>query len=180
MSTPSTTQTDVPLVNVPFVDKVTGNVTEAWFLFLIQLWRRTGGGSGISPTQLTVGDVLALEETFASVAPVIGLDALVGESTFGMIGRKDALTEMVFAPLSATSGGNGIVADQTFSSGSDFTPGVSTTLTLDNSFANASQLWIFFDGAFQGDDQYSLSGAVVTFTSAIPVGVSKVYIKGVR
>jgi hypothetical protein len=36
---------DVPLINVPFV-RPDGRVSEAWFMFLIQLFRRTGGTSG--------------------------------------------------------------------------------------------------------------------------------------
>jgi hypothetical protein len=177
----TTIQTDVPLVNVPFVDPKTGNVTEAWFLFLIQLWRRTGGSSGTTPTSLTVADVLGLEETFSPAQPVIGPDALVGETIFGSVGPKDAsLLEMIFAPIGASSAGGGSVADQTFVSGTDFTPGVTTSLTLGNSFANGAQLWVFFDGAFQGDDQYSLSGTTLTFASMIPVGVNNVYVKGLR
>jgi hypothetical protein len=61
----STIQTDVPLVNVPFVDLRTGMVAETWFLFLIQLWRRTGGASGTIPESLTIQDVLALETVFS-------------------------------------------------------------------------------------------------------------------
>jgi hypothetical protein len=72
------------------------------------------------------------------------------------------------------------IADQIFSSGPDFTPGTTTNLALNSSFANAARLWVFFDGAFQGDDKYSLNGTTLTFTSVIPVGVSKVYVKGLR
>jgi hypothetical protein len=163
MSTPSTIQTDVPLVNAPFVDPNTGQVTETWFLFLIQLWRRTGGSSGSTPETLTLDDVLALETVMAPIDS-----------------EQDArVSEMVFPPLGSIASG-GAMADQTFSSGTDFTPGTTTALTLGNSFANASQLWVFFDGTFQGDDQYSLSGTTLQFTSAIPVGVEKVYVKGMK
>ncbi|WP_433705798.1 hypothetical protein [Paraburkholderia sacchari] len=175
----ATIQTDVPLVNVPFVDPKTGNVTEAWFLFLIQLWRRTGGSGGSTPASLTIADVLSVEDTFASAvsAPTVEPNAM----TLAVPSQQAALLEMIFAPIatSSTSSGGGIV-DQTFSSGTDFTPGVTTVLTLGNSFANGMQLWAFFDGTFQGDDQYTLSGTTLTFTSAIPVGVSKVYVKGLR
>jgi hypothetical protein len=179
MTMATTIQTDVPLVNVPFTDPKTGNVTEAWFLFLIQLWRRTGGSSGTTPTSLTISDVLALEESFATSvnAPNVEPNA----TTLASGSQQAALLEMIFAPIGASSSTGGIsIADQTFSSGSDFTPGVTTSLTLSNTFANAAQLWVFFDAAFQGDDQYLLSGTTLTFTSAIPVGVSKVYVKGIR
>jgi hypothetical protein len=158
----STIQTDVPLVSAPFVDPKTGVVTETWFLFLIQLWRRTGGGGGTPPASITLDDVLSIETIFA---PAVSL--------------PDSLGDMIFPTFSASSSG-GSVADQTFSSGTDFTPGVTTTLVLGNSFANAAQLWVFFDGTFQGDDQYSLTGTSLQFTSAIPVGVEKVYVKGMK
>jgi len=58
----SNLQADIPLVNVPFVDDK-GNVSEPWFIFLIQLWRRTGGSSPAGNV-LTIGDVLGLEQTF--------------------------------------------------------------------------------------------------------------------
>lgn len=169
--------TDIPLVSVPFVDPKTGLINEAWFIFLVQLFRRTGGTAAGS--NITLADVLSVEETFAPMAQVIGPNALSGETVFGMPGPADALGEMIFAPsVAASSSGN--VADQTFSSGPDFTPGTTITLTLSNSFANAQQLWVFFDANYQGDDQYSLTGTTLTFTSAIPVGINKVYVKGLK
>ncbi|SAJ96530.1 parallel beta-helix repeat-containing protein [Burkholderia multivorans] len=182
MTMATTIQTDVPLVNVPFVDPRTGNVTEAWFLFLIQLWRRTGGNSGTTPDSLTIGDVLALEETFSqSVSASDTGSPLTSQVTFAPGSQEAALLEMIFAPVGSSSAGSpGSVADQTFTSVTDFNPGVTTSLALANTFSNAQQLWVFFDGTFQGDDQYSLSGTTLTFTSAIPDGVSKVYVKGLR
>lgn len=164
-------QANVPLINVPFVDK-NGNVTEAWFIFLIQLWRRTGANMP-APSNLTIADVLALEQTVAPMQPVIGPDALAGETTFGSPGPKDLdLADIVYPTIRSD------ILDQTFSSGTDFTPGTTTMLTLSASFESAARLWVFFDAAFQGDDQYSLNGTALTFTSAIPVGVNKVYVKG--
>jgi hypothetical protein len=174
-------QTNVPLVNEAFVDPQTGKITEAWFIFLIQLWRRTGGGGGTTPTGITLDDVFSVEETFGYAAPAGVVDFLSQLTTEAKGSVQEPLTDMVFAPISgATSGGSGNIIDQTYSSGTDFTPGVTTTLTLANSFTNQQQLWVYFDGTFQGDDQYSLSGVTLTFTSAIPVGVSKVYVKGLR
>ena len=101
MSTPLTSsiQTDVPLVNVPFVDPKTGVVTETWFLFLIQLWRRTGGGSGSAPDTLTIEDVLALETVMP--LPVIAQNlqslALAVEQIQAQRAARDDLGEMVMA-----------------------------------------------------------------------------------
>lgn len=166
-------QANVPLVSVPFVDK-NGNVTEAWFIFLIQLWRRTGSGGG-GNGQLTVADVLALEETYAGVSVSDTGSPLSSEVTFSQPQTQTVLQDMVFAPIAAA-----VVANETFSSGADFTPGATTVLSLKETFAQASQLWVFFDAAFQGEDQYSLSGTTLTFTGAIPVGTNKVYVKGLR
>lgn len=80
----SNLQADIPLINVPFVDDK-GNVSEPWFIFLIQLWRRTGGsspGGGV----LTVGDVIGLEQTFNQ--PAMSKDKL-------------GAFDMTFAPVQA-------------------------------------------------------------------------------
>lgn len=65
-----------------------------------------------------------------------------------------------------------------FASGVDFTNGATTTLTLSQAYGWQANLIVTFDGTWQGADQFSLSGKALTFTSAIPVGVQKVYVKG--
>lgn len=172
-------QTNVPLITVPFVDQG-GNITEPWFLFLVQIFRRTGGTGGGSEATLTLADVLSLEDTFAPLQVSDTGTPLTAEVTLARAQPDPSqLMDVILAPIVA-AGGAGSVADQTFTAGTDFTPGTTTTLTLGNSFANAAQIWVFFDPLFQGDDQYSLSGTTLTFTSAIPVGVNKVYVKGMR
>lgn len=164
-------QTNVPLINTAFVDK-NGNVTEAWFLFLIQLWRRTGGSGGDTGS-ITLDDVFSIEETF-SVPPILSADSPMGEMTFSCSETERSLLDMIFAPVATQ------MVNESFSSGTDFTPGTTTVLTLKETFSSAAQLLVFFDGTFQGDDQYSLTRTTLTFTSAIPVGVNKVYVKGLR
>lgn len=78
-----------------------------------------------------------------------------------------------------TNGGLGNFVDNVFVSGADFTPGVTAQLTLAANYGSADNIWVFFDGVWQGLDQIqSLVGNVLTFTSPIPVGVNKVYVKG--
>lgn len=77
-----------------------------------------------------------------------------------------------------TGGLIGDFIDQTFVSGVDFTPGTTTQLTLSSNFGSVDNIWVFFDAAYQGDDQLSLLGTTLTFGSPIPVGVQKVYVKG--
>lgn len=169
-------QTDVPLVNAPIADPKTGVITEAWLLFLIQLWRRTGGSGGDTPTSITLDDVFSVEQTF--LPPILGPSTSNGlgvEYTAARGSSQEALLDMIFAPAAPQID----IVDNTFTSGVDFTPGTTTALTLTRSFGSIHRIWIFFDGVFQGDDQVlSLVGQTLTFTAAIPVGVSKVYVKG--
>lgn len=65
-----------------------------------------------------------------------------------------------------------------FAANVDFTPNVSTTLTLSQPYGSSQNLWVAFDGDEQGADQYSLTGTTLTFTAPIPTGVRKVYVKG--
>jgi hypothetical protein len=208
--------TTVPLVNVPFTSN--GYITEAWFMFLVQLFRRTGGNTPSG--NLTIADVLALEETFANPTPSLSGNAL--ETTFAPIKDANKMLDMTFAHPASTSyaqnalavtlgaspatytasfpqgfyisGGTitsfsiqrGSIVLPIGNSASDiidatpaFLAGSSSSVTLPDSFGSVSRLWVFFDGVFQGDDQISsLVGTTLTFTSSIPVGVHKVYVKG--
>jgi hypothetical protein len=65
-----------------------------------------------------------------------------------------------------------------FLSGSGFTPGTTTSLTLTKAYASTAAVMVHFDGVFQGSDQYTISGNTITFTSAIPVGTQTVYARG--
>jgi hypothetical protein len=217
-------QTNVPLISVPLVDK-NGNITEAWFIFLIQLFRRTGGGGG-DTGGITLDDALSIEETFAVPSSNTSVGSFAFEETFAPLDSQKALLEMIFAPIAETdytqaaktvtlgaspatytatskqgfhiTGGavtslsltrgpttlpignsSSDIVDTAFVSGTGFTPGTTTALTLPNSFGAISRLWVFFDAAYQGDDQIaSLVGTTLTFNSAIPVGTQRVYVKG--
>lgn len=70
------------------------------------------------------------------------------------------------------------VIDKTYVSGTDFVPGTTTQLTLPTNPGAVSNLWIFFDGVYQADDQIQgVNGPILTFNSPIPVGVQEVNIK---
>lgn len=64
-----------------------------------------------------------------------------------------------------------------FVAGVGFVPGVTTQLTLSVTPTGPDQVSIFFDPIYQMQDQWSLSGNVVTFTSPIPVGISRVEVR---
>lgn len=80
--------------------------------------------------------------------------------------------------ISPPSGPGNFVPEGPFVAGIDFTPNVTTQLTLSQTYAGVANIAVYFDGTYQGFDQYSLSTNHVVFTSPIPAGVSKVYIVG--
>ena len=72
----------------------------------------------------------------------------------------------------------GNLSDENFTAGVHFTAGVTTSLTLTGSYSSKTNLWVYFDGLRQESTEYQLLGSILTFTSAIPVGVQKVFVKG--
>lgn len=88
----------------------------------------------------------------------------------------DALGYPTLVTMPASVGAGDIRAD-TFTAGVDFTPGVTTQLTPSRDPGVAANVEIFFDTAFQGPDQWALNTGKIVFNSAIPVGVSKVFIR---
>ena len=71
----------------------------------------------------------------------------------------------------------GNINDNVYIAGTGFTPGVTTSLTISTAPGSPANMWVFFDGVFQTDDTYTLSGTTVTFNAAIPSGVQEVRIK---
>lgn len=82
------------------------------------------------------------------------------------------LTQADIALLAASA------VTETFVAGIGFTPGTTLALTLANQYYSTANIEIFFDAAFQGPDQYTLVGFGLVFTSPIPVGTQRVYIRG--
>ncbi|WP_433705790.1 hypothetical protein [Paraburkholderia sacchari] len=78
----------------------------------------------------------------------------------------------------STGGLIGNYIDVRYVAGTDFTPGTTTTLPLPSSPGSIDNTWIFFDAAYQANDQVSsIVGTTLTFVSPIPVGVDEVNIK---
>lgn len=71
-------------------------------------------------------------------------------------------------------------APEIFNAPGDYTPGVTTMLTLAITPISEGNLLIFFEGVIQHTTAYSLVGNVITFTSAIPVGVDQVETRVVK
>ncbi len=97
---------NVPPIDVQFVDLRTGLITQPWWFFLLQLFRRTGGNTGGNGL-ISLADVLALEPTnadaYAYQQSSLATDALNVappiQSQF-----SDFSTEMTFAPPSRIDG----------------------------------------------------------------------------
>lgn len=92
------------------------------------------------------------------------------------LASNDVLLQSAIDILAAATSGGGVTA-QDFFSGTHFTAGTTTALTLSSTPASASGLWVFFDGVYQNVTTYTLNSATITFGSAIPLGVTSVEVK---
>lgn len=90
---------------------------------------------------------------------VLGFDAL-GNQTLYPIPSSIGAGDRIWAPYVA---------------GTDFTAGTTTALILPRTPGAPGNLQVFFDGTNQTPDQWSVSGTTLTFTSPIPLGITKVY-----
>lgn len=192
----TTNPTGFPLAEVPFVDS-NGRLTRDWLYFLQALFNRTGGSSGggqVGP-QGPAGipgvpvylEAQEAEEPFWIPGPLgpqgiqgfTGAQGPMGPAVFLEAPEQE---EALFIPPRLSPGGwfdeKGSGGTYGFAAGTDFTAGTSTTLTLSQPYGSQANLIVSFDGSWQGADQFSLSGKTLTFTSAIPVGTSKVFVKG--
>ena len=86
----------------------------------------------------------------------------------------DALGNLVTYPITASVGAGDRIPF-TLTAGVDFNPGVDTQVILPAAPGAKGNLEIFFDPLFQGFDQWNVAGTLLTFTSVIPVGVSKIF-----
>lgn len=126
--------------------------------------------------QLAQAEALALTVPLSSAPASLVLPAAASRA--GKLVGFDANGNAVVYPVSASVGAGNLTSEGPFVAGTNFTPGVTTTLTLSQSYGAPANVQVHFDGIYQGPDQYTLNGNQIVFTSAIPVGTSKVYIVG--
>ncbi|RKR42658.1 glycosyl hydrolase family 28-related protein [Paraburkholderia sp. BL17N1] len=99
----------------------------------------------------------------------------------GMLLGFDASGYQEMVPPSASIGAGdmrfekGSDGNPGFKAGTDFTPDVSTSLTLSRAPINAANCWVYWDASPQLD--FSLSGTTLTFPTPIPTGISRVYVR---
>lgn len=200
-----TTPTNFPDVGAPMVDPKTGRLSMAWFQLLLALFNRTGGTSGSSGSG-SVDEVIQQLQSLVAPAYVPDLSHRIAdiESAVSALAQLLKAPEPEsFAPThgiqdapdlhalatSATAGfmssgdkakldGISATIEDKFVSGTSFTGGTTTSLTLSKAYASTAAVTVHFDGAFQGSDQYTISGNTITFTSAIPAGTQTVYARG--
>lgn len=84
----------------------------------------------------------------------------------------NGIQEMV--PRPSTLGAGDLRMD-VFVAGTDFTPDVTTSLTLSRAPISAGNCWAYWDGVAQLD--FSLNGTTINFPTPIPSGISRVYVR---
>jgi hypothetical protein len=174
----------------PFTD-ANGRLTRDGMNLLQLLFSRTGAltgqflEAGTLPPVPVFSDSSDLDsDEFGSIPGPPGPVGSIGpQGPFGpvvIIDVPDVDEPMMRGPLAP--GGwydeKGSGGTYGFASGVDFVGGTTTSLTLSQPYGAQANLIVVFDALWQGADQFSLSGKTLTFTSAIPVGVQKVYVKG--
>ena len=75
--------------------------------------------------------------------------------------------------LGITSSGITTIVD-TYVASTDYTPGVTNSVNISVSVNSKNSTLVYFDGIYQEKTTYNVSGTLLTFTSAIPIGVAKV------
>jgi hypothetical protein len=179
-----------PLANVPSWTDSQGRPVRAFFYLILALWQRTGGATGnsgsasisISMAPAFLGDEDGDSDGGFWIPGPPGLPGIPGAAGPALLLDAPEPDELMMRAGLLAPGGwfdeKGSGGTPGFAAGVDFTAGTSTTLTLSQSYGWAANLIVTFDGAFQGPDQYSLNGKTLTFTSAIPNGTNKVFVKG--
>ncbi|MEM5461413.1 hypothetical protein VSR69_42585 [Paraburkholderia phytofirmans] len=102
----------------------------------------------------------------------------------GTVLSFDALGNLTLLPIPAGVGA-GDLQDEIgndgkpgFVAGVDFIAGATAQLTLSRAPGNKANVWIEFDGVYQGGDQIlSLVGTTLTLTAPIPLGTQRVYVR---
>lgn len=196
-------KTPIPLQQIAFLTP-SGRVSDPWRQYLLALGDADGnaGGGDFGPILIALAELRQQDAATVSVAqasrdddvipqllmPVQRLLAACDEVPVPTHGVQD--DETLHAVATSTSAGFMSSADKgkldalaapgedIFVAGTDFTGGSTTSLPLSKSYASKYAVQVHFDASYQGTDQYSVSGSMITFTSAIPVGVSTVYVRG--
>jgi len=164
------TNANIPQPSAPFLLGRPEPISPVWWAFLLALFQRSGGGGTPTPgTQIDYSPLIDAQAPYPLFRTTDDAPAAVSAPQI----IADSPPDAVSVPYFATD-----PIEDIFTAGTNFTPGTTTTLTLSKVYTSKAAVLVHFDASFQATDQYSVSGNTITFTSAIPVGVSKVYARG--
>lgn len=149
---------------------------------------RLGVGTSTPNERFAVSGNIALTSPFANSSDIKFYEGANGNNYVRVVGQN-ALSADYTLTLPAKTGTLATIDDITgggaspatlvtineFTNGVEFVAGASTTLTLGSAETGNGHI-VAFDGVIQFQSQYSITGASVTFTQPIPVGVNKVQI----
>lgn len=82
-----------------------------------------------------------------------------------------------YLPVPASVGAGDMVVNSFYSASGHYVPGTTTTLTLSRPPGVPGNVEVFFGPAYQGPNQWLLSGNQIIFNSPIPIGVDEVFIR---
>ena len=147
-----------------------------------------GYGSTGEVEEYTAGPGITIDETTNTISSTGGGALTVEDegtglgtfTTLNFVGSAVTVTDAGSGEATITisgTGGGATLNDALFTSPTDFTPGVSTDLTLPSDPGNEANLWVYFNGIPQEPDCFSLSGTTLTFVNPIPTWVDKIFVK---
>lgn len=172
------TNANIPQPSASFLIGRPEPISPVWWAFLLALFERTGGNGTPTPVkQIDYTPLIDAQVPFALFAPDEGAPAPVGYP----LASADAPPDPVSVPYVPSDPVEDIFIDSTLPNPNGyptFVAGVTTTLTVSKVYTSAAAVLLHFDASFQGTDQYGVSGNKINLTSAIPVGISKVYARG--
>ncbi|WP_017773851.1 glycosyl hydrolase family 28-related protein [Paraburkholderia kururiensis] len=89
----------------------------------------------------------------------------------------DPLGNLELYPITTSVGAGNMTVD-IFTTGVDFTPNVTTQLTLSKPYGTSANVWVSFDGIGQAPNTYTITGQTITFNAPIPSGIQNVVARG--
>lgn len=137
----------------------------------------TASQVSIIPAPSSIPEIPLLQQNGSPVfRHISNLSDTIIPLVHGSIGAGDQAcfddTSGTLYDCGATPGG--ITPIEDFVAGPAFTPGTTTTLTLNQTPISKDAVSIWFDGIYQDPSTWSLAGAVITFNVAIPASTNVV------
>lgn len=120
------------------------------------------------------GNIITVAANAADEIDGVAADKLIQAANVGATFIADTDTAPDTWTTMNFGGSTGNMTVDNYTDGVDFTAGTTTALTLSVAPGSENNVWVTFDGVSQHHDQFTVSGTTITFSSAIPLGVSDV------